>query len=279
VDPVLKQWESPYLCFSGNPIWYSDPAGDNAGHWLTRSGKDLGDDGRPDDNTYVVDDDAYSETFNNASAKELRDKLDANNGISMGSVAKLSLTWTSFQKMRNWANGEIGANDSKDALYALNSAIVNWSNYEKKDLSTFLDSKLNAKFNSWYSTNWTNSSAGRQQTANAAAINSLLGGHDYSNGAIQWDGKEQATKFDGTKPSYSFINSSGNTVTWYSKVYAQGWSISNEHYTTWMNAIKKEGGNFIAPQQMAAKATGFNNNKIRLYSSACYGTTIFWVVK
>lgn len=30
VDPVQKEWESPYLCFSGNPIWLSDRKGDNA---------------------------------------------------------------------------------------------------------------------------------------------------------------------------------------------------------------------------------------------------------
>jgi hypothetical protein len=29
IDPVLKVWESPYLCFSGNPIMYSDPKGDD----------------------------------------------------------------------------------------------------------------------------------------------------------------------------------------------------------------------------------------------------------
>jgi predicted nuclease of predicted toxin-antitoxin system len=31
VDPVLKVWESPYLCFSGNPIQLSDKDGDTAG--------------------------------------------------------------------------------------------------------------------------------------------------------------------------------------------------------------------------------------------------------
>ena len=30
LDPIVKENESPYLCFSGNPIWFSDPAGDNA---------------------------------------------------------------------------------------------------------------------------------------------------------------------------------------------------------------------------------------------------------
>ena len=27
VDPIVKDWESPYLCFSGNPIYYADPNG------------------------------------------------------------------------------------------------------------------------------------------------------------------------------------------------------------------------------------------------------------
>jgi RHS repeat-associated protein len=31
VDPIVKVWESPYLCFSGNPIGYSDPLGNDAG--------------------------------------------------------------------------------------------------------------------------------------------------------------------------------------------------------------------------------------------------------
>jgi hypothetical protein len=30
VDPVMKEWESPYLCFAGNPVWFSDPNGDDA---------------------------------------------------------------------------------------------------------------------------------------------------------------------------------------------------------------------------------------------------------
>jgi len=27
VDPVVKEWESPFACFAGNPIWFADPDG------------------------------------------------------------------------------------------------------------------------------------------------------------------------------------------------------------------------------------------------------------
>lgn len=44
-DPVVKDWESPYLCFSGNPIFFSDVNGDvgkpsnepPAGQWYRKS--------------------------------------------------------------------------------------------------------------------------------------------------------------------------------------------------------------------------------------------------
>ena len=28
VDPVFKEYESPYACFAGNPVWFADPRGD-----------------------------------------------------------------------------------------------------------------------------------------------------------------------------------------------------------------------------------------------------------
>ena len=35
IDPVLKEWESPYAAFAGNPIWFVDPFGDNADVFIT----------------------------------------------------------------------------------------------------------------------------------------------------------------------------------------------------------------------------------------------------
>ena len=30
VDPVFKEYESPYACFAGNPVWFADPTGDSS---------------------------------------------------------------------------------------------------------------------------------------------------------------------------------------------------------------------------------------------------------
>ena len=30
VDPVFKEYESPYACFAGNPVWFADPKGDSS---------------------------------------------------------------------------------------------------------------------------------------------------------------------------------------------------------------------------------------------------------
>ena len=30
VDPIFKEYESPYACFAGNPVWFADPKGDSS---------------------------------------------------------------------------------------------------------------------------------------------------------------------------------------------------------------------------------------------------------
>jgi hypothetical protein len=37
VDPILKEFESPYLSFSGNPIIFADPLGDDAKDWIKKA--------------------------------------------------------------------------------------------------------------------------------------------------------------------------------------------------------------------------------------------------
>ena len=39
VDPVVKPWESPYMCFGDNPIMGSDVLGNTTNDWVEKDGK------------------------------------------------------------------------------------------------------------------------------------------------------------------------------------------------------------------------------------------------
>ena len=108
----------------------------------------------------------------------------------------------------------------------------------------------------------------------AAEINALIGGIDYSNGAKQWDGVEQSH----LPPENPNATNEGGTQY---KINVMGWTISDEHYNSWKNAITKKFGSnyFNVPQKKYAVANygGMKNkDKIRLSSVAQYGLTIFW---
>ncbi|MDR1203712.1 MAG: hypothetical protein LBL58_19050 [Tannerellaceae bacterium] len=110
----------------------------------------------------------------------------------------------------------------------------------------------------------------------AAEINALNNGHDYSNGAKQWDGAEQAY-IEGNDSNIT--NNAKHKILY--KINVMGWDISDEHFNSWKNAITKIFGakKFNVPQKKYAVANyqGMTNkDRIRLKSSAQYGLTIFW---
>ncbi|MFT4092337.1 MAG: DUF4280 domain-containing protein [Niabella sp.] len=108
----------------------------------------------------------------------------------------------------------------------------------------------------------------------AGEINALIGGHDYSNGAKQWDGAEQ-THIPEKTPD---LTSNGKFMF---KVNVMGWDISDEHYKSWKSVISKKFGekyfNVSQKKYGVANYKGMTNkNKIRLKSAAQYGLTMFW---
>jgi hypothetical protein len=110
----------------------------------------------------------------------------------------------------------------------------------------------------------------------AAEINALNNGHDYSNGAKQWDGVEQAY-MEGD--DFNITNNAKGKYMY--KINVMGWEISDEHFNSWKNAITKGLGakKFNIPQKKYAVANygGMKNkDRIRLKSSAQYGLSIFW---
>jgi len=111
---------------------------------------------------------------------------------------------------------------------------------------------------------------GKMQLANWAVINSVVpGGFDYSYGADMWDGQEQA--------QFPPSELRGSTGKFEIHMNTMGWSISNAHYAKWK---KNVGSSFKAPQVRVSPKNYPgkypNKGKIRLYSKAVYGKTIFW---
>jgi hypothetical protein len=111
-------------------------------------------------------------------------------------------------------------------------------------------------------------------TANASIINALTGGPDYSNGADQWDGAEQAMVPDANKD----LASNGKYMY---KMNVMGWAIKDDHYKSWKTAIEDKFGKdkFTVPQNKAALHDygGMKNKGLtRLNSTSQYGLTIFW---
>ena len=87
----------------------------------------------------------------------------------------------------------------------------------------------------------------KMQMANAALINALQGGKDYSNGATQWDGAEQAM----VPSEYKDKPSNGKFMF---KMNTMGWSMSDKHYSSWKEAIENKfgKGKFTVPQTKEA---------------------------
>jgi RHS repeat-associated protein len=107
----------------------------------------------------------------------------------------------------------------------------------------------------------------RMRFAIAAMINALIGGFDYSYGATNWDGAEQAkyvtdeVRYEYTKGKFYFMHMNN-----------MGWRIQPEHYAKWKKNI---GSEFKAPQEKKATA-GPNKGKQIYVSTAVYNRTIFW---
>lgn len=102
--------------------------------------------------------------------------------------------------------------------------------------------------------------------ATAAVINTLVGGHDYSHGATQWDGMEQALfPMEDNRLSSGKYELHMNTM---------GWSGKSEHYKKWKENV---GAGFKSPQEKAAVA-GSDKGQKKLSSTAVYCGTIFWML-
>ena len=179
----------------------------------------------------------------------------------------LNVTHDKFQRRAATIYGESTAfkskmtTDLKNEMFAIASV-------HKKNQTAYGASSEQAKLFLGSSAESRNNT--KMQFANAAEINALNDGFDYSFGATNWDGKEQAL--------FSSSDTRFSTGKYELHMNTMGWKISDSHFEKWKTNV---GPSFKGPQENFTPSKGkFNKyympNTVRLESTAVYGQTIFW---
>jgi RHS repeat-associated protein len=133
IDPVVKQEQSPYMCFSGNPIWRTDPLG-NADSTISTPGKGT-------QNIYVENGGGVKniKTFSGGSHNLVGSKKTVS--PETGTVKSFDLDGHTFNAYFNAASGEFtGYNTiTKDGkLQSYDNFFKEWNEGESVGVSDIL---------------------------------------------------------------------------------------------------------------------------------------------
>lgn len=259
-SPVIKHHLSPYQTFGNSPISKIDPNGDNEGDYYDKNGTHLGSDGIDDNKVYTAD---------NVT------KNDQGLVTAAANSKELNMTHTQFQSKAATVYGESSAFKTNGATEELKKEMFAIASVHARNNTAYGATSDQAKL--FTSTDIDARNGTKMQVANAAIINAATGGFDYSFGASNWDGIEQANfAASDTRYSNGRFELHKNTI---------GWSISDEHYGSWKSYATSNGYGFKAPQVSKSVEGTYHRGPRDIHirggltgfkSTAVYGGTIFW---
>jgi RHS repeat-associated protein len=280
LDPLTRlfSYQTPYASFDNNPIYFTDPTGMSSvgvkGDFYGKDGKYLGKDDKNDNLVYITTEGNYNYTTGKS------DNSNPNYDALRSTSNLLGIFNDKFQQFAGIINRETepisgmpgGGQGSLNEKKALGGAINNYASKYNISISEYVEGEGNAGIGPLLLVNNDNLNT---QSAFAAAIYVLTGGQDMSNGATAWDGLDQAA-----------MSSAGSYKGYVNHQNSWGWSISDEHWETWTGSVKNSkwaknqllGWNkkFGTSNFAASQHTLNNKGKTRAFSSASYGSTIFW---
>ena len=193
---------------------------------------------------------------------------DGSNHLELGEIEDLKTTHTQFQSDASTIYGESSSfsptwkNTDEPAfemaaiayIYTYRNRVAFGINSAKA--KEFRNTKISLRTGDMAKANW-------------SLINAVRDVQDYSSGAKQWDGPEQAMY-----PETVTTLHPADHPNWILHMNDSGWRMSDEHYAKW----KKNVGKIFKAPQVRTAAVGVNKGKIRLESTAVYARSIFWKV-
>ena len=203
-----------------------------------------------------------------ATTGEVSRNPDGSNHIELSDIEDLKTKHTQFQSDASTVYGESSAFkktwQGTDELAFEMAAIAYIYTYRNR-VAFGINSDKAKEFRNTKITKRT----GDMAKAVWSLINAVRDVSDYSGGAKQWDGPEQAMYDESVKTIHP-----PDHPNWILHMNDSGWRISDEHYNKW----KKNVGSIFKAPQVRTATDGPNKGKIRLESTAVYARSIFWKV-